>query len=51
MTVPIHYQRNFVDVLEREGREVQTFELEAGHCPNFTDPQGVVDAVNKVVSG
>ncbi|ROW10958.1 hypothetical protein VMCG_00853 [Cytospora schulzeri] len=51
MTVPIHYQRNFVEVLEKAGRKVQTFELETGHCPNFTDPHGVVNAVNKVVSG
>lgn len=50
MTVPIHYQKHFVEILEKEGRKVQTFELETGHCPNFTDPQGVVDVVNKVVS-
>ncbi|RYO92427.1 hypothetical protein DL764_008134 [Monosporascus ibericus] len=51
MTVPLDYQKNFVEGLEKAGRKVQTFELAAGHCPNFTAPQGVVDAVNKVILG
>ncbi|RYO84051.1 hypothetical protein DL766_008226 [Monosporascus sp. MC13-8B] len=51
MTVPLDYQRNLVEGLEKAGRKVQTFELATGHCPNFTAPQGVVDVVNKVVSG
>ncbi|KUI62724.1 hypothetical protein VP1G_09841 [Cytospora mali] len=51
MTVPIHYQRQFVEDIEKAGRKVQTFEVETGHCPNFSAPQAVVDAVNKVVLG
>ncbi|KAJ8125352.1 hypothetical protein O1611_g8288 [Lasiodiplodia mahajangana] len=51
MTVPIHYQKNFVENLEKEGRKVRTFELATGHCPNFTATEGVVDAVKQVVSG
>ncbi|KAI1309913.1 Alpha/beta hydrolase fold-1 [Xylaria venustula] len=49
MTVHLHYQKEFVEVMEKEGCKVQTFELEAGHCPNFTATDGVVDIVKKVV--
>ncbi|KAI1158869.1 alpha/beta-hydrolase [Nemania serpens] len=49
--VPIHYQKNFVETLEKEGRQVQTFELVSGHSPNFTATEGVLDVVKKVVSG
>ncbi|KAI0904587.1 hypothetical protein F4823DRAFT_634151 [Ustulina deusta] len=51
MTVPFDYQKNFVENLVKEGREVQTFELASGHCPNFTATDGVVNAIEKVVSG
>lgn len=51
MTVPVHYQQHFIEEMEKAGRKVQTFELAAGHCPNLTATDGVVDAVNKVVSG
>ncbi|KAI1809063.1 alpha/beta-hydrolase [Poronia punctata] len=51
MTVPMDYQKNFVQVLEKEGREVRTFDVASGHCPNFTATEGVVDAINKIVRG
>lgn len=51
MTVPVNYQEQFIEVMEKAGRKVQVFELDTGHCPNFTATDGVVDAVNKVVSG
>ncbi|KAK7710330.1 hypothetical protein SLS64_005915 [Diaporthe eres] len=51
MTVPVHYQQHFIDEMEKAGRKVQVFELDTGHCPNLTATDGVVDAVNKVVSG
>ncbi|KAI0003191.1 Alpha/beta hydrolase fold-1 [Xylariaceae sp. FL0662B] len=50
MTVPFDHQKNFVEGIEKTGRKVQTFELATGHCPNFTATDGVVDAINKVVS-
>ncbi|KAJ3574806.1 hypothetical protein NPX13_g4246 [Xylaria arbuscula] len=50
MTVPITYQKNFVETLTKEGREVQTFELVSGHCPNLTATSGVVNAIEKVAS-
>ncbi|KAI0144425.1 Alpha/beta hydrolase fold-1 [Xylariaceae sp. FL1272] len=51
MTVPIHYQQHFVETLEKEGHSVQTFELQTGHCPNFTATEKVMDFVKEVVSG
>lgn len=51
MTVPVEYQQHFIEEMGKAGRKVQVFELDTGHCPNFTATEGVVDAVNKVVSG
>ncbi|KAI1641856.1 alpha/beta-hydrolase [Daldinia loculata] len=51
MTVPFDYQKTFVDTIEKSGNKVQTFELATGHCPNFTATQGVVDVINKALSG
>ncbi|KAI1874106.1 uncharacterized protein JN550_002685 [Neoarthrinium moseri] len=47
MTVSLNYQQNFVQGLKKEGREVQTFELATGHCPNFTATKEVADIVKK----
>jgi len=51
VTVPLEYQKSMVDLMEAEGREVQTFELETGHCPDVTKTEEVVDIVNEVVAG
>jgi pimeloyl-ACP methyl ester carboxylesterase len=51
MTVPLDYQKSFVEGMEKAGRSVQTFELATGHCPNLTATEGVVDAINKIVEG
>lgn len=51
MTIPVHYQQHFIEEMEKAGCKVQVFELNTGHCPNLTATNGVVDAVNKVVSG
>lgn len=49
--VPLHYQRSVVEGVERAGVAVETFELDAGHCPWLADAPGVVDIVDRVVSG
>lgn len=49
MTIPIDYQKNFVDGMEKAGRNVRTFELSSGHSPHITAPQGVVAAINDIV--
>ncbi|KAI1287223.1 Alpha/beta hydrolase fold-1 [Xylaria venustula] len=49
-TVPLPYQQNIVEGVEKAGRKVQTFELETGHCPNVTATDGVVEIVNKIIS-
>ncbi len=51
MTVPLEYQKSMVDLMKAEGREVQTFELETGHCPNVTKTEEVVGIINEVVAG
>lgn len=51
MMVPLHYQQNVVEGVEKAGVKVQTFELSTGHCPWLSDPKRVVDIVDKVVSG
>ncbi|KAI0107712.1 alpha/beta-hydrolase [Nemania sp. FL0031] len=48
MVVAAPYQKHFVETMEKEGCEVQTFELATGHCPNLTAINGVVDVVKKV---
>lgn len=48
-TVSVNYQKNVVELLEKEGKAVETVELKTGHCPNLTATQ-VVDAVIKFTS-
>ncbi|KAL8766035.1 MAG: hypothetical protein Q9209_007064 [Squamulea sp. 1 TL-2023] len=50
MTVPLDYQKSMVDHMKAEGREVQTFVLATGHCPNLTRTKEVVEIVNEVVA-
>lgn len=51
MTVPLDYQKSMVDHMQAEGQEVQTFELDTGHCPNLTKTKEVVEIVKQIVSG
>ncbi|KAL7628403.1 hypothetical protein AAE478_002605 [Parahypoxylon ruwenzoriense] len=46
MTVPLDYQKFMVEKMQAEGREVQTVELETGHCPNLTMTKELVAAVD-----
>lgn len=47
--IPFLAQQSMVRNLEKEGRKVQTFTIETGHCPHVTATESVVDAINKVV--
>jgi len=49
MTVPLDYQKSFVEGMQKSGRRVQTFELTTGHCPHLTATEGVVNAVDTIV--
>ncbi|KAL8668534.1 MAG: hypothetical protein Q9168_006838 [Polycauliona sp. 1 TL-2023] len=51
MTVPLEYQKSMVDRLKAEGRDVQTFELDTGHCPNLTKTRELVEIIEEIVSG
>ncbi|KAI2467507.1 alpha/beta-hydrolase [Annulohypoxylon bovei var. microspora] len=50
VTIPVDHQRNMVQYMEKEGKTVQTVELESGHSPNLTATKEVVDAVIKFTS-
>lgn len=45
LTVPVDYQKNMVEYMEKEGKIVKTVELDSGHSPNLTAAKAVVDAV------
>ncbi|KAJ5094502.1 alpha/beta-hydrolase [Penicillium angulare] len=49
MTVPFVYQKDMVFFLEEQGRSVQTFELETGHCPNITMPEELGEIIERIV--
>ncbi|PVH91943.1 alpha/beta-hydrolase [Periconia macrospinosa] len=49
MTVPLDYQKSMVEIMRKGGREVRTFEVESGHCPNFSATSSVVDAVKEIL--
>ncbi|KAH9890807.1 alpha/beta-hydrolase [Xylariomycetidae sp. FL2044] len=50
LTLPVDYQRSMVQYLEKEGKTVQTVDVESGHCPNLTKTGEVVDAIIKFTS-
>ncbi|KAK6811114.1 hypothetical protein RU639_012946 [Aspergillus parasiticus] len=50
MNVPFDYQKWFVETMREEGREVETFEVQTGHCPTFTKFEEVATIVDGVVS-
>lgn len=45
MTVPLSYQQAMIEKMRGEGRVVDVFELETGHCPQVTMPRELVDIV------
>jgi pimeloyl-ACP methyl ester carboxylesterase len=51
MTVPIDYQKWFVEEMGKEGVEVQVATLETGHCANFTAAKEVAEIVDQVAKG
>ncbi|KAK4674154.1 hypothetical protein QC763_117940 [Podospora pseudopauciseta] len=49
--VPFEYQKSLVANIEKEGREVKTFVLETGHCPNVTATKQLVGVIDEVIVG
>ncbi|ROV98391.1 hypothetical protein VMCG_07203 [Cytospora schulzeri] len=45
LIIPVEYQKNMVEVMEKEGKTVETIDLETGHAPHLTATEAVVDAV------
>ena len=50
MTVPLDYQKSMVEGMRKAGREVDTYEVAAGHCPHFTATIEVVGAIEKIAA-
>lgn len=50
MTVPLNYQQAMIEKMRGEGRVVDSFELETGHCPQITMPQELADVVLVILS-
>jgi len=46
---PVDYQKSVVEAMRAEGVDVGVWELETGHCPNFTATADVVKAVGEIV--
>jgi pimeloyl-ACP methyl ester carboxylesterase len=47
--VPLDYQKSMVEGMKAEGVSVKTWEVEAGHCPNFTATGEVARIVGEIV--
>lgn len=50
VSVQLPYQRNMVAALEKEGKTVDTVEIDTGHSPHLTATKEVVDAVIRFTS-
>lgn len=48
-TIPLDYQKSMVESMREAGRSVQTFEIETGHCPNFSATAEVVDIIGQIL--
>ncbi|KAL4874965.1 Alpha/beta hydrolase fold-1 [Aspergillus karnatakaensis] len=51
MTVPLRYQEVMIERMRGVGKEVETFELGTGHCPQVTKAEELVGIVDGIVSG
>lgn len=50
MTVPYDYQKSMVEHMRSEGREVDTYEIDTGHCPNLTATDDVFAIIQKIAA-
>ena len=49
MTIPLDYQKNMIEGMRAQGKEIEFMELKTGHCPHATMTKGVVECINSVV--
>ena len=40
-------QKNFIAVLQENGREVDVRTMDSGHCPNWSCPEKLVEVISK----
>ncbi|KAJ5659896.1 hypothetical protein N7507_006347 [Penicillium longicatenatum] len=50
LTIPLSYQKHMVAGMEAAGRQVQTFTLETGHCPNITQPEELAKIIEQILA-
>ncbi|KAJ5116636.1 hypothetical protein N7456_000984 [Penicillium angulare] len=51
ITLPLHYQKSMVEAIRAAGQDIQTFDIESGHCPMMTKPEEVAKIVKQIVGG
>ncbi|KAI1436486.1 alpha/beta-hydrolase [Xylaria sp. CBS 124048] len=51
MTLPLDYQLNMMEGVEKAGRRIRKYELVTSHCPHVTETERIVEIVNEVVDG
>ncbi|KAJ6008044.1 hypothetical protein N7540_012020 [Penicillium herquei] len=47
--LPLHYQKAMVENIKSTGRDIQTFELDSGHCPTTTMPEELATLVEQII--
>ncbi|KAI6083041.1 Alpha/beta hydrolase fold-1 [Hypoxylon rubiginosum] len=50
LPVPMVWQKDMVEKMRAQGREVQAVELNTGHCPNLTMTEAVVAEIEKFIA-
>ncbi|PLB54709.1 alpha/beta-hydrolase [Aspergillus steynii IBT 23096] len=51
LTVPFEYQKDFVQTMRDAGSQVQTWEVETGHCASFTKTEEVAEIIHGLACG
>ncbi|KAJ5261343.1 hypothetical protein N7478_011938 [Penicillium angulare] len=51
ITLPLHYQKSMVEIMNAAGCDVKTFEIESGHCPTMTKPEELAIIIKQIVNG
>ncbi|KAJ5738018.1 hypothetical protein N7493_001173 [Penicillium malachiteum] len=50
ITLPLHYQTAMVDEIKALGQDIQTFDLDSGHCPTITKPEELATLIEQIVA-
>ncbi|KAJ5726678.1 uncharacterized protein N7483_008035 [Penicillium malachiteum] len=50
ITLPLHYQTTMVEQIKAAGQDIQTFDLDSGHCPATTKPEELATIIKQIVT-